>query len=155
MVIARILRNIGPAINTVLPGRCAVLNDRTLANAASTCMAEQHAARRKFGAYWGSIIDYQYYLHATGWSAFVPSKASFFNALRGGGIELKHVKNADELYSKLGVSTDTPPFISVQWDTAHALELAVNDTLQDKKGTISLNDVKWATPTLRSSSARR
>ena len=94
MVIARILRNIGPAINTVLPGRCAVLNDRTLANAASTCMAEQHAARRKFGAYWGSIIDYQYYLHATGRSAFVPSKASFFNALRGGGIVLKHVKNA-------------------------------------------------------------
>ena len=40
----------------------------------------------------GSIIDYQYYLHATGRSAFVPSKASFFNALRGGGIELKHVK---------------------------------------------------------------
>ena len=37
---------------------------------------------------------YQYYLHATGRSAFVPSKASFFNALRGGGIELKHVKNA-------------------------------------------------------------
>jgi len=70
------------------------LNGRTLANAASTCMAEQHAARRKFGAYRGSIIDYQYYLHATGRSAFVPSKASFFNALRGGGIELKHVKNA-------------------------------------------------------------
>ena len=37
---------------------------------------------------------YQYYLHATGRSAFVPSKASFFKALRGGGIELKHVKNA-------------------------------------------------------------
>ena len=36
---------------------------------------------------------YRYYLHATGRSAFVPTKASFFNALVRGGIELKHVKN--------------------------------------------------------------
>ena len=35
----------------------------------------------------------RYYLHATGRSAFVPTKASFFNALVRGGIELKHVKN--------------------------------------------------------------
>ena len=60
MVIARSLRIIGPAINKVLPGRRAVLNGRTLANAASTFMAEQHAARRKFGAYWGVYYSVAY-----------------------------------------------------------------------------------------------
>jgi hypothetical protein len=36
---------------------------------------------------------FRYFLHATGRSAFIPSKASFLNALLCGGIELKHVKN--------------------------------------------------------------